>query len=104
MFLASMSLNRYEQILYDYVTAHPDEHRYWRDRVLELDHRSGRRESIVLELNSELWGYFEERSRHLNAFNTAVDPHGGRISMLNLAEYLLATWPPPKPKKNRKSH
>ena len=99
-----MSLNRYELLLLDYVQAHPDEKRYWKERVLEVDKLPLLREQIVIELNAQLWSYFEERSRHESPFRDIVMHEGtGKISMLNLSEYLLATWPPPKPRKKEKS-
>ncbi len=99
-----MSLNRYEQMLLDYVQSHPDEKHYWKERVLEIDKLPLLREQIVIELNGQLWSYFEERSRHESPFKDIVMHEGsGKISMLNLSEYLLATWTPPKPQKKEKN-
>ncbi|EDY80679.1 hypothetical protein VDG1235_295 [Verrucomicrobiia bacterium DG1235] len=89
-----MSLNRYEQLLHDYIESLPEEKRYWVDRVVEVARGSGRREEAALGLNAELWEYFEERSRSESAFAEALQPGGGRISMLNLSEYLLRMWTP----------
>lgn len=98
-----MSLNRYEKMLLDYVQERPDEKRYWMERVLETDKLPLLREQIVLELNNQLWSYFEERSLHESPFIDVMTYEGkGKISMLNLSEYLLAAWTPPKPQKAKK--
>jgi hypothetical protein len=92
-----MSLNRYEQILSDYIEGRPEEKRFWMARVLELARRPGRREEAVLELNAQLWEYFEERARHESPFREiAVGDGLRRVSLLNLAEYWLRMWPPPQ--------
>ena len=96
-----MSLNRYEQILYNYVETRQEEKIFWEARVLELAKRRGRREAAILDLNSMLWEYFEERSRCESPFREVVIHEGaGQISMLNLAEYLMRMWAPP-PKRKR---
>ena len=90
-----MSLNRYESILMDYLESHAEEKRYWEARVLEIDRRGGHRESKVLDLNSLLWEYFEERSRFESPFRELVIHEGvKKISMLTLSEYLLRMWTP----------
>jgi len=94
-----MSLNRYEQLLHDYIESLPEEHRYWYDRVLEIERSNSRRESAALALNAELWEYFEERSRHESAFEQVMATGGGKLSMLNLSEYLLRMWGAVKPAK-----
>ncbi len=87
-----MSLNRYEQLLYDYIESLPEERRFWQDRVVEVAETNRRRETAALLLNSELWEYFEERSRHEVAFADVVGGGLGKLSMLNLSEYLLRMW------------
>ena len=99
-----VSLNRYEQLLHNYIEARPEERRFWVGRVLELAQRGGRREAAALDLNSMLWEYFEERSRHESPFREIAISEGmERISMLNLSEYLLRIWAPPRPKGRKKS-
>ncbi len=98
-----MSLNRYEQLLFDYLESNPDEKRYWVDRVLEVARAGGRREVQALDLNGMLWEYFEERSRFEASF--AEGEIGGsarKISMLNLSEYLLRMWAPVPKKRVRR--
>ena len=87
-----MSLNRYEQLLYDYVESLPEEHRYWLERVREIERSNPRRESAALNLNAELWEYFEERSKHEATFAEVVGAGSGKVSMLNLSEFLLRMW------------
>lgn len=98
-----MSLNRYEQLLSNYIETHPDELRFWRSRVVDMASGNRRREEVTLSLNASLWEYFEERSRHASPFREIVVAEGmARISMLNLSEYYLRLWAPPKPQ--RKTH
>lgn len=98
-----MSLNRYEQLLYDYIGSWPEEERFWRDRVLEIANGNSRRESAALSLNAELWDYFEERARHETELQQVVSVSRSKLSMLNLAEYLLRMWGPVAPaRKTRK--
>ena len=97
-----MSLNRYEQILFNYVETRSEEKVFWEARVLELAKRRGRRETAVLDLNGMLWEYFEERSRFESPFREVAIHEGmERISMLNLAEYLMRMWAPPPPKRRK---
>ena len=100
--MAAVSLNRYEQILRDYIENHPDEKRFWKARVAEVASRPGRRESQALDLNAALWDYFEERSRHESPFREIAAREGlQRISMLNLSEYWIRLWGPPAGKPKR---
>ncbi|MDQ8185867.1 hypothetical protein [Pelagicoccus sp. SDUM812002] len=89
-----MSLNRYEQLLFDYIESLPEERRFWFDRVVQVAETSRRRETAALILNSELWEYFEERSRHEAGFADVVGGGLGKLSMLNLSEHLLRMWSP----------
>lgn len=88
-----MSLNRYEQLLFDYIERNDDEKRFWVGRVLEIASRGDRLEGLVLDLNNDLWDYFEERARFETIFSDLKFHEGDRkISMLNLSEYLLKMW------------
>lgn len=95
----AMSLNRYEQLLYDYIESLPEERRYWYDRVLEIERSNSRRAAAALVLNAELWEYFEERSHHEESFSEVVSVGAGKLSMLNLSEYLIRMWGVAKPRK-----
>ncbi|MCH6255999.1 hypothetical protein MLD52_05530 [Puniceicoccaceae bacterium K14] len=88
-----MSLNRYEQLLLDYVEMRDEEKRFWLARVIEIWKRGGNSERAVLDLNAQLWEYFEERSRYESPFREIVLREGrAKISMISLSEYLLKMW------------
>jgi hypothetical protein len=90
-----VSLNRCEDALLHYVRAQADEHRYWHGRVLELDRQPDSLNERTARLERELRAYAAERSRSDRALGDAFG--AGAVSLRNLAEYLLRTWPPPRP-------
>ncbi len=95
-----MSLNRFEQILYDYVKGHAEERQYWHDKVRAIVAESIDTPSGVARIDSELWRYYEERSSVVPAFGgTERDPGPRRTSMKNLAELLVRLWTEPKSRK-----
>jgi hypothetical protein len=95
-----MSLNRSEQLLFDYVQRHRDERQYWFAKVQSIVAGSPELPLAVARLDSELWRYHEERSAVVPDFAAASRALGGkRISMKNLAEHLVRLWTEPKPKK-----
>jgi hypothetical protein len=92
-----MSLNRYEQTIFDYWDQQPDERRHWQTKVLELT-RHGASPDLARALERELWAYLVERTPHVPALRNLSPP--SRVSLLNLAEYILRLWGPvPKPRK-----
>jgi hypothetical protein len=94
-----MSLNRTEQMVFDYLQAQPDEKRHWHDKVCGVSARARDPHSAALELEAELWRYFEERSAVATPFREAAQREGlRRTSLRNLAEYLLRLWAPVKVK------
>lgn len=96
-----MSLNRFEQTMFDYWETHPEERRHWQTRVSD-DARGRTMEpgDTARNLERELWEYFIERSQYVPLFRDLNSGGIRRISLLNLADYLLRLWgPPPKPKK-----
>ncbi len=94
-----MSLNRYEQAIFDYWEKQPDERRHWMTKVMEMS-RTQAATALARPLERELWDYFVERREHVQQFRNPNLPEVSRISMLNLAEHLLRIWgPPPKPRK-----
>jgi hypothetical protein len=95
----TMSLNRAEQRLFDYIQSRTEEVRYWRERVLEIDRQPVTRETLSRQLADDLSSYFEERSRHEVELRQEAGEAPRRVSLRNLAEYLLNTWPPPRPKR-----
>tara|TARA_B110000037_G_C17047051_1_gene476113 strand:- start:347 stop:646 length:300 start_codon:yes stop_codon:yes gene_type:complete len=99
-----MSLNRYEQILFDYLENRPDEKRFWKAQVIEVSRQNIRHQAMANDLSGRFWEYFEERSRYESPFREVAVREGlERISMLNLSEYLLRVWAdlPVKKKKAR---
>ncbi len=98
-----MSLNRYEQAVFEYWERAPDERRHWQGRVAELT-RGGANPMLARGLERELWAHLQERSAHVPALRGLGLEGGIRVSMLNLADHILRLWgPPPKPRKNAPS-
>jgi hypothetical protein len=95
-----MSLNRYEQALFNYWEKQPDERRHWQAKVTDISRTSGPPGDKARVLERELWAHFVERSPHVPALRELGAAGSPRVSLLNLAEFLLRFWgPPPKPKK-----
>ena len=95
-----MSLNRSEQLLHDYVQQHREERQFWQNKVRVIVTASADIPSAVARLDGELWRYFEERSSVVPVFVSAARSCGTkRISMKNLAEYLVRLWTEPRPRK-----
>lgn len=95
-----MSLNRSEQLLHDYVQQHREERQFWQNKVRVIVSGSADMPAAVARLDSEMWRYFEERSAVVAVFKEAARAYGTkRISMKNLAEYMIRLWTEPRPKK-----
>jgi hypothetical protein len=97
-----MSLNRYEQALFDYWERAVDERRHWQSKVVDLTRGAAQSPGdLARALERELWDHLVERTPHVPALR-ALNPAGSpRVSLLNLAEYMIRLWgPPPKPKKS----
>jgi len=103
-----VSLNRPEQLIFDYWQESPDERRFWQDKVQAHAAEAGDDFEAARRLDGELWAYFVERSAVLPRFrevaqsdgdNGAVGGAGGRTSMKNLAELALRLWTQPRKKK-----
>lgn len=93
-----MSLNRYEQAIFDYWDRQPDERRHWLAKVTELA-RAGSAAEAARPLERELWDYLVERREHVPQLRALGLQGLSRVSLLNLAEHLLRLWgPPPKPR------
>lgn len=88
-----MSLNRYEQAIFEYWERHPDEKRHWREKV-ESATRGGPSPEVTGRLERELWAYVRERSPFVPALKDLHGAASSRVSMLNLAEYLVRVWGP----------
>ena len=97
-----MSLNRCEQMIFDYVQVHPEERHFWQDKVRALAAGAPDEHAVAAELESELWRYWEERSRVAEPFRSTAAREGlRRTSLRNLAEHFLRMWAPPRPKRPR---
>lgn len=95
-----MSLNRYEQSIFDYWERQPDERRHWQTKVAAVARAAGAPGDLARGLERELWDYYRERTAQVPALRALAPGGGQRVSMLNLAEYLLRLWGPPvKPKR-----
>ena len=94
-----MSLNRAEQMVLDYLQKEPDERRHWQGKVEGVSARARDPHAAATELEGELWRYYEERSAVASPFREIAQREGlRRISLRNLAEYLLRLWAPVKTK------
>ncbi len=95
-----MSLNRNEQMLYDYVLGQVDERHHWQDKVRGIVAQSAEIAAAVSRIDAELWRYYLERSEVTPVFVDAARAYGlKRTSMKNLAELLVRLWTEPRPKK-----
>lgn len=96
-----MSLNRIEQTVFDYWERQPDERRHWHDKIFAATRAGGPAAGeLARTLDRELRDYVAERTPHVPALRNLGPDAGSRVSMLNLAEYLIRLWgPPPKPRK-----
>jgi len=92
-----VSLNRSEQQLFEYIEGNREERQFWENKVREFDTKLRERAAAAGAIESELWRYFVERSAVVPKFKQAAEREGlRRISLLNLAEYLLRIWAPPR--------
>jgi len=95
--LGGVSLNRSEQQLFEYIEGNREERQFWENKVREFDTKLRERASSARAIESELWRYFVERSAVVPKFKHAAEREGlRRISLLNLAEYLLRIWTLPR--------
>lgn len=95
-----MSLNRYEQTLFDYWEQQPDERLHWQAKVVDLTRGLGTPVEAARGLERELWDYFAERSQHVARLRELNSGGIRRVSLLNLAELVIRLWgPAPKPRK-----
>lgn len=95
-----MSLNRWEQRVFDYVQGHPEERQFWMSKVQTVCRSNADEHAAAARLDAELWRYYEERSAVVPAFRAAAASEGlRRTSMRNLAELLVRLWTEPRAKK-----
>jgi len=95
-----MSLNRSEQALYDYIKGHAEERQYLQHKVRTILSETDEIGRAVARIDLELWRYYEERGAAGPSFREDLRVNGPRrISMKNLAEYLVRMWTEPRPRK-----
>jgi len=101
----AVSLNRSEQLVFDYWQESPDERRFWQDKVRAHAAETSDAFEAARRLDGELWAYFVERSAVLPRFRDATPNDGSaggagaRTSMKNLAELALRLWTEPRKKR-----
>jgi hypothetical protein len=94
-----MSLNRCEQVFFDYLSQRAEERQYWQEKVRRLGADEAVSHSAIMALERDLWAAFTERSQVVPTLRQWVQIHGAaRTSMRNLAEYLVRLWVAPRPK------
>ncbi len=95
-----MSLNKYEQTLFDYIDRHTEERKYWHGKLHEAARQSADQGVVARELEREMWEYYRERSQQVPVLRDLNTGGLRRVSLLNLTEYLLRVWGPPARPKN----
>jgi hypothetical protein len=94
-----MSLNRSEQLIFDYLQRHVEERQYWQEKVRAEARQSPDDHVAAARLQADLWRYFVERSAVVEPFREFAQREGlQRTSMRNLAEHLIRLWVAPRPK------
>lgn len=97
-----MSLNRFEQRVFDYWTSHREERQFWQEKVRGIVKTQNDDHAAATRLDRELWRYYEERSGVVPVFKEAARHEGlQRTSMKNLAELVIRLWVEPRPKKKK---
>ena len=95
-----VSLNRTEQMIYDYLQGHTEERQYWQGKVRAAAKDSSDHHAAADRLQGDLWAYLVERSAVVEPFRSTAQRDGlRRTSMRNLAEYLIRLWTEPRPKR-----
>jgi hypothetical protein len=98
-----VSLNRSEQQIYEYIEANRDERHFWEYKVRDFASKFTDLSAAAMAIESELWRYYVERAGVVPALKRQVEREGlRRVSMRNLAEYLLRLWVAPRPAKKPK--
>jgi len=86
--------------MFNYWQNQPDELSHWKAKVVQATKVVAAPGEVARALERELWEYFTERSQHVPVFRDLSPGGVRRVSLLNLAEYVLRLWGPPP--KNRK--
>lgn len=86
--------------MFNYWQKEPDELNHWKTKVIQAAKTNAAPGEAARGLERELWEYFAERSQHVPLFRDLSVGGVRRVSLLNLAEYVLRLWgPPPKKRK-----
>ena len=93
-----MSLNRAEQTVHNYIAGHPDESRYWQDKVMTLAATTDDVHAAAENVAEALAAYCRERAVMRPEFRALETPN--RLMLRNLAELFVRRWVPVKPKKS----
>jgi len=94
-----MSLNRFEQRVFDYLQGHRDERQFWQEKVRSIVKSLNDDHAAAARLDGEFWRYYVERSGVVPVFKDAARHEGmKRTSMKNLAELVIRLWVEPRPK------
>ena len=100
-----MSLNRVEQMLFDYLQRHAEERHFWQAKVHELMQKTENDFAAATALADGLRMYYEERCRVVPLFHEASAREGlRRISLRNLAEHLMRIWGANTTGKSQQTH
>jgi len=103
--VGGVSLNRSEQQLFEYIESNRDERQFWEYKVRGFNAQSALRSEAARLIEGELWRYYKERAGVVPKFKQLAEREGLlRVSMLNLAEYLLRVWVPLPPQAKKPSH
>lgn len=95
-----VSLNRSEQQIFDYIETNRDERQFWEYKVRDFAAKFTDLSEAGTHLDGELWRYYVERAGVVPALKRVVEREGlRRVSMRNLADYLIRLWVEPRPKK-----
>lgn len=95
-----VSLNRSEQQIFNYIEANRDERHFWEQKVRDFAAKHADLAEAAVALDGVLWRYYVERAGVVPALKQEAERVGlRRVSMRNLAEYLLRLWVAPRPAK-----
>jgi len=78
--------------MFNYWQAQPDELNHWKTKVEAVTKASLGPGEVARSLERDLWDYFVERSQHVAVFRDLNAGSVRRVSLLNLAEYVLRLW------------
>ncbi|MFA5056851.1 MAG: hypothetical protein WC485_01945 [Opitutaceae bacterium] len=100
-----MSLNRAEQLLFDYIQSHTEERHFWQAKVRAASQQEANELITTSALAHELRFYYRERSQAA-ALPGEVSFHDDvkNVSFRNMAEHMLRIWGLIRTAKRAKAH